>query len=199
MGAGSGGPRGRCSPCRRAQGSLCRVSLRRADLRCRGNGGEEEGAESGGSHHAPLPASGVHPPPSGSIPALALPQHLVVDEAKSCPGAREGPESATHQLPGMRDPNPGGTGCSGQDGALGTGRSGHPIPAAGPGPDSGLCGAPPGAPAPPLHLVLSQKGFWDRSHVPPKGPGAGDGGLGWTGGAGGGAMGLSPRSSQIWG
>lgn len=117
-----------------------------------------------------------------------------------------------------------GSGQGAQDGAgmLGSGRSAQPILAAGLDPMSGwsmsswrLDSAPrfglPGAPFGSTFLALQlprpawsrqKEGIWGfagRGHVPAAAAQCWAGSLGWTGRAGLGTTGLSPRNTQIWG
>lgn len=121
----------RRGPCRQ-------ISPHRADLRCRGKGGEEGRSRKGG--RAPAvprsPGFGVYPPPPRASPILGptLPRHPAGSEAESRSGAWEGPGSASWEF---GTPNPrlgqdawdrvlrtGRSGWGARDGALGTPHSG---------------------------------------------------------------------------
>lgn len=175
----------------------------------------------------PEPAPSPAPLCPGTRPGLRLNPAPVPGRVLGQP-----PGNSGHQIPGWdRTLGTGrsgqgawdrtlGTGCLGwgaRDRTLGTGRSGHPIPAAGSGPESSRSAGswgpgsappsgafwgspwprPPGAPAPPIRLVQAERREFGAADMCPQGP---QGSLGWTGRAGTGMMGFSsPRDTQIWG
>jgi len=206
---GSGGPRGWVPP---TGGLGCQLSPPQSRSALpRGNWRGGKSGERGRTQPCPTPlVSGFTPLPPEPAPS---PTSL-------CPGTRQGlrsnpvpvPGRVLGQPPGTWDTNPWPDGTLGMGRWGGTGCSGHPILAAGPGPESSrsvgsrgpdpappgrafwgsprVC--PPGARAPPCRLVQAEKGFWDRSHISPPATPPETLRWGWQ-------LGLDWKSTQIWG